>query len=172
LQLAPEFHEVNPAVVAVVPVEDATAHGSARHLVDTIRQELMQGLVYRHYSPLSVKVIDPVVREKTSGIANASLVRPETLGLVAGHCAEDALLAVQISSWDESSLMTDARVKFSATVTMLASKTRKVLWSGSVDGSIKAGGTGPAPLYREDRSVDAARRFARDVANLLPPRRV
>jgi hypothetical protein len=170
LQPTEALRTVNPSNVAVVPVEDATAGGQAREVLETIRQEVNTALIDRRYTPLGSRFVDPVVREHTSGVANASLTRPEVLARVAGHLKEDALLAVRITQWDESRIMSNARVRFAIEATMLSSATKTVLWGGTLDGEVKAGQTAAAPRYRDERVLDAARQIARALISQLPQR--
>jgi len=170
LQASEALHTVNPSNVAVVPIEDATPGGNAGEVLETIRQEICGALVRRRYAPLSSRVVDPVVREQTTGLANATFTRPEVLARIAGHLNEDAVLAVRITQWDESRIMANARVRFAAEATMLGTATKAVLWGGTLDGEIKAGQPGPAPRYRDERVLDVARQIARALISQLPER--
>ena len=170
LQASEALHSANPSNIAVVPVEDATAGGNAREVLETVRQEICAALVRRRYAPLSSRVVDPVVREQASGVANASFTRPEVLARIAGHLNEDAVLAVRITQWDESRIMANARVRFAAEATMLSATTKAVLWGGTLDGEVKAGQTAAAPRYRDERVLDVARQIARALISQLPER--
>lgn len=170
LQPTQALQSANPSNVAVMPVEDATPGGNAREILDPIRQEIHAALVARRYVPLSSRVVDPVVREHTSGIANASLTRPEVLSRVAGKLDEDAALAVRVTQWDESRIMSSARVRFAVEATMLSSGDKTVLWGGTMDGEIKAGQAAAAPRYRDERVLDIARQIARALISQLPER--
>ncbi|MEZ5964767.1 MAG: hypothetical protein R3F56_13050 [Planctomycetota bacterium] len=170
LQPTEALQDVKPSNVAVVPVEDATAGGNAREVLETIRQEICAALVQRRYAPLSSRVVDPIVREQTAGVANASMTRPDVLARVAGHLNEDAVLAIRITMWDESRIMASARVRFAAEATMLSSTKKTVLWGGTLDGEIKAGQTAAAPRYRDERVLDVAKQIARALISQLPER--
>jgi hypothetical protein len=170
LQASEALAELNPSNVAVVPVEDATRVGTAREVLEAFRQEVYAALVQRRYTPLSSRVVDPVVREHGAAVANASMTRPEILGRVAGHLNEDALLAVRITQWDESRVMANGRVRFAVEATMISASSKAVLWSGTLDGEVKAGREGPAPRYRDERVLDATKQVARALISQLPER--
>lgn len=170
LQPSEALRSANPANVAVVPVEDATTSGNAHEVLETMRQEICAALIQRRYAPLSSRVVDPVVREHTVGLANASLTRPEVLARVTGFLNEDAVLAVRITTWDESRIMSTARVRFAAEATMLSTAQKSVLWGGTLDGEIKAGQASAAPRYRDERVLDVARQIARALISQLPER--
>jgi hypothetical protein len=170
LQATDGLRAANPSNIAVVPVEDGTRGGNARDVLETFRQEMYAALVQRRYVPLSSRVVDPVVREQAAAVANASLTRPEVLARVAGHLNEDAVLAVRITAWDESRVMANARVRFGVEATMISSSTKAVLWSGGLDGEVKAGREGAAPRYRDERVLDCTKQIARAMISQLPER--
>ena len=170
LQASDGLQAANPSNVAVVPVEDATRGGNAREVLETFRQEVYAALVQRRYTPLSSRVVDPVVREHGAAVANASMTRPEVLARVAGRLNEDAVLAVRITAWDESRVMASARVRFAVEATMISASTKAVLWGGTLDGEVKAGREGAAPRYRDERVIDVTKQIARALISQLPER--
>lgn len=171
LNVAPELYSANPTNVAVLPVEDASPDRRAVPHLERIRTELARALVRQLYSPFSARAVDgPLANEavaigKDGGVTNASFLQR-----LAGKFGEDAMLGVKVDSWDESSLMADNKVRFSADVAMLDSKTKRMLWSGHLNGVVKAGGFGPAPLDRDEKAKSAAAEFAWQVIQRLPSR--
>ncbi len=105
-------------------------------------------------------------------VDGSSVVQEAVLKKLAGKAQEDAVLAIQINRWDESSLMASAIVRFSAEVTLLGSKEGRALWSGALQGQVKAGGTRPAPRDPEARANAAAAEFVAQLIQRLPRRRI
>ena len=171
LSASPELYATNPTNIAVLPVEDASPDRRANPHLAHIRDELARALVRQSYSPFSARAVDgPLANEaialnKDGGVTNASLLQR-----LAGKFGEDAVLGVKIDSWDESSLMADNKVRFSSDVALLDSKGKRMLWSGHVNGEVKAGGFGPAPLDRDEKSRSAAAEFAWALIQRLPSR--
>jgi hypothetical protein len=167
-----ELIATNPVDVAVMPIEDATAGGAAQLVLDEVRQEIAAQLVGRLYSPIAIAAIDRATpRDASSAGRTHSVVDTAWLATVTGRYGEDAVLGLRITRWDKSSMMVNARVRFAVDATMLGSRDRKILWSGSVEGEVKAGGTGPAPLDPRERELAAGRQLAEQVILLLPKRR-
>jgi hypothetical protein len=162
----------NPVDVAVMPIEDATPGNAAEPVLGEIRDSVAAQLVTRLYSPIALAAIDRATpRDASSAGRTHSVVDPAWLATVAGRYQEDAVLGIRITRWDKSSLMANAKVRFAADLTMIGSRDRKILWSGSVEGEVKAGGRGPAPLDGRERELSAGRQFAEQVIALLPKRR-
>lgn len=136
----PGLVEVRPAHIAVLPIENGTPDGAiARHLT-YLRQEVERQLVDRHYTALDSSYVDAIGPMP----AGESLLTPATLAKVAGRDVEEAVLAVRVQRWDESRLLTDHTVAFQFDAVM-AGRKGEVLWNGSMQGVIKAGGSGAAP---------------------------
>jgi len=170
---SPDLHRLHPANIAVLPVEDRTGNKSVAALLPFMRDELNRSLPYRRYSPMAVSWVDSSLRDSAPA-RGASLVEEAVLKDLAGKVGQDAdaLLAVRINHWDDSSLLASAIVRFSAEVTLLGTKERKALWSGDLQGQVKAGGATPAPLDPADRARAAAAEFVAQLMQRLPRRRV
>ena len=77
-----------------------------------------------------------------------TLMTPAYLKRIAGKAAEDAALAVHVDRWDEGRLLAEQRLSFQFQAALVASD-GELLWSGSLAGTVKAGGLGPAPRDRD-----------------------
>lgn len=166
----PELLNRKPSDVAILPVEDATPDGRLRPWRATLREALALGLVSRLYSPLSPDKVDAVFQSEGATPRNGTAVDAGYLSGLAGKFGEDALLAVRFTRWDESSLMSNARLRFACDVTMVHAQSGRTLWSGGLEGEVKSGGYGPAPLSPEARAEDAARQVALEIVGRLPKR--
>ncbi len=171
LRVRPELDELKPADIAILPIEDATSSKVVTSHLDAMRAHLAAALIQRHYSPLSQNLIDLRLRETGAG-NGSSPVDAAHQRSVAGRFGEDALLGITITTWDESALMTDATVAFTVRVSLLHSATSQVLWSGIIDGIVRAGGEGVAPLRRADRASSAVKVFIDALVGELPERRL
>ena len=129
-----------------------------------------RGLIQRKYSPLTAAVVDASMGKHIPR-PPASIIDQRVLKGLAGRCGEDAVLALRISKWDESSLLSHNQVRFTATVTLLGGPEGTVLLAGGLDGAVKAGGLGPAPRQPEERARAAVEEFVRKLMEVLPWRR-
>lgn len=170
IETSPDMFAVNPADIAVLPIEDATPRGVARDACGPIRHQIAEALVGRLYSPLSTSRIDEILGDQESA-RNATVVDASWLASIGGHFGEDATLAVRLTDWDASSLMSTGWVHFEADVSLVSPQRPQRLWGGSFSGSIKAGGEGPGPLGRQNREASVAHEFARHLVSFLPRRR-
>jgi hypothetical protein len=184
LEPSTELAVINPNTVAVLGIEDRTeggtlgelavedpaAGGSTKDFLSAVRYEIGMALIGRDYAPLAAATVD---RLMTPGPRQGvSVVEAGYLSTVASKANEDAVLAIQITRWGEETLLADNRVNVAATVCMLGSRDRKVLWSGSVSGQVEAGGVfKPAPRVPVARRRAAIREFAQQLLAHLPPRR-
>lgn len=169
LRVAPELMTLRPADVAILPIEDGTLARSFGPLEGRLRAALVKQLAERLYSPLAPDHVDRRLRD-TGRFATGSPLDAAWLGGVRSTFDEDAVLGVRVTQWDVSKIMDTRRVQFSAEILMLSSATGVTLWSGRVEGSVKAGGDGPAPLGREQRIESAADVVAAALAAELPVR--
>lgn len=167
-QVSPDLSRERPREIAVLPVVDKTKDGSAGQLVERMRASINQQLVWREYTPLRSRFVDASFGERPAG--EASITSPDVLSKLAGRCKESAILAVELSRWDDSQLQTDGSVRFYADVNLFSSKSKKSLWSGAVEGTIKAGGRRPAPRDPQRRAESAAQEFAELLITRLPRR--
>lgn len=165
---APDLYTVNPADIAVMPVEDATPDRRVTPHLDLIRQEVAKSLVGRLYSPLTARAVDA---QLATDPLRGTVTDATLLGKVAGRFGEDAVLGLRITQWDESKIMATNRIQFSADVTMVDAKGKRTLWSGNFTGDVKAGGSGPAPLDRDEKVRSAAIGFAQELISRLPSRK-
>lgn len=171
LNAAPELYSSHPTNVAILPVEDATPDRRATPHLDQMRSAVARSLVRQLYSPLGPRAVDaPLATEASAQQKPMSVTNAATLQRVAGKFNEDAILGVRVDSWDESSLMADNKVRFSADVALIDSKTKKMLWSGHLNGMVKAGGFGPAPLDRDEKARSAVEEFGWALVQRLPSR--
>lgn len=168
---SPDLHRLCPSNIAVLPVEDRTPNKSVARLLPYIREEINASLPARKYSPMAVGWVDTAIKGYVPA-EGSSVVEEAVLRTLADKLAdEDAVLAVQINRWDDSSLMASAIVRFSAEVTLLGSKEGRALWSGDLEGQVKAGGSHPAPRDPDDRARAAAAEFVAQLIQRLPRRR-
>ena len=170
LRQSPDFSAINPTDIAVLPVEDVTDGGKVAPLLELMRETLMEELITRDYTPLSAITVDAHMRV-TPG-PDGSILEAAFLSTLASKAEEDAILALQISKWDDTTLLVDNRVRFEAQVTLLGSKDRQVLWSGRFAGDVEAGGMGAAPRDPARRAESTAREFIKALIGRLPKRKV
>jgi len=168
IETSKALFDVNPADIAVLPIEDATTHGSAAEACGPIRDQIVRALVKRLYTPLSTRKVDEILAAQEE--VRTSVVDANWLSSVGGHFGEDATLAVRLTAWDPSKLMSSGWVSFGADVALVTPQNAEPLWGGSFSGAIKAGGESPAPFGRQGRQVAVAREFARHLAGFLPRR--
>ncbi len=171
LEASTELFAVNPADVAVLPIEDATPDGTAADVRTVMREEIAKALVLRQYTPLAPAKVDEVLSGQTPAPPAVSVVDAAWLRSVQGKFGEDATLGVRVTRWDRSSLMSSGHVRFAAEVTMVSTRAKSPLWSGVLEGEVKAGGSGPAPRDRAGRARSAAVEFAAELVRSLPRRR-
>jgi hypothetical protein len=175
VQVAPSFTTspalaaVNPADIAVLAVEDGTPDGRAGKLLTLMRQVLMRALTERMYSPLSPAQVDAALSGDARQPSESS-VTPAYLKRVAGRATEDATLAVRIDDWDESTLLTDKVVRFRVHAVLVAANTADPLWSGTMQGEVKAGGLGAAPRDKDGMARSCAELAMSELLNHLRPR--
>lgn len=163
------FAERSPADVAVLPVEDGTPDGSAqRHLV-FLRQELMRQLPDRLFTPITATVVDAALRGVPEPAARESVLAPSSLQRLVGHAREDAVFALRVDRWDESRLLTDRRVRFQFQAAMVGADAQ-LLWSGTIQGELKAGGLGAAPRDRDGMARNCGEMAIRELMQRLPQR--
>ncbi|HLQ38958.1 MAG TPA: hypothetical protein VK348_14205 [Planctomycetota bacterium] len=173
--VTPSFHATpalvarNPADIAVLPVEDGTPNRAVARLGETMRQALMLKLTERMYSPLSSRAVDAALSNETVR-AGETVLTPAFLKRIAGKASDDATLAVRIDRWDESSLMTDLRVRFQIQAALAGATDGEVLWSGTLVGEVKAGGAGAAPLDKEAMARSCAELAMGELLIHLQPR--
>ncbi len=164
---APAFATRSPSQVAVLPVEDGTPDGAVQRLLVFLRQQVMRELPDRLYSPLTATTVDAALRNVPRPAAGESIMVPATLQQLAGHAAEDAVFALRVDRWDESKLQTDKRVWFQFQAALVGSDGVQ-LWSGSIQGEVKAGGAGAAPRDREGMARSCAEIAVREMMQRLP----
>lgn len=166
---SPAFALRSPSQVAVLPVEDGTTNGAAqRHLV-FLRQEVMRKLPDRLYSPLTAQTVDAALRNAPRPAAGESILVPATLQKLAGHAAEDAVLALRVDRWDEGLLLVDKKVWFQFQAALVGAD-GVPLWSGSIQGSVKAGGAAAAPRDRDSMARSCATLAIDEMMQRLPRR--
>ena len=167
---SPDLHRLHPADIAVLPIEDRTTNKRVSTLLPYMRAEINRSLPLRRYSPVSTQAVDAAFGDSLPA-DGSSVVQEAVLKKLAGKAQEDAVLAIQINRWDDSSLFASAIVRFSAEVTLLGSKEGRALWSGGMEGQVKAGGLDPAPRGPEDRARAAVAEFVAQLIQRLPRRR-
>ena len=167
---SPDLHRLSPADIAVLPIEDRTSDKKVSRLLAYMREEINRALPLRKYSPISIRTVDAAFGDSLP-VDGSSLIQEAVLKKLCGRADEDAVLAVQINRWDESSLLSSAIVRFAAEVTLLSSKEGLALWSGDLQGQVKAGGQKPAPRGPSARARAAAKEFVAQLIDRLPRRR-
>ncbi len=165
---APAFSTGCPSDIAVLPIEDGTKDRSVERLLFFLRQEIMRQLPDRRFSPLTATTVDAALQADPAP-AGESILTPATLSRLAGRAREDAVLAVRVDRWDESTLMTDRRVRFQFQAALVRADGQQ-LWSGTIQGDVKAGGAGAAPLGRDAAARSCAELAVRELLLRLPNR--
>ena len=159
------------AVVAVLPVEDGTPNAGAARLLVMMRQELERQLIDRLYSPLTSQTVDAALRGAGKPVATESLLAPANLQKMAGHAHEDAVFALRIVRWDDSRIATTHRVNFQFEAAMMG-RDGVPLWNGTIQGDVKAGGAGAAPLDNDGKARSCASLAITEMLQRLPRRTV
>jgi hypothetical protein len=155
----------SPSQIAVLPVEDGTDnHAVARHLT-FLRQEVMRQLVDRLFVPITAETVDAAVAVP----GGESILTPAVLTGLAGKVQDDAALAIRVNRWDESRLLSERRIRFQFDAAMVAADGTQ-LWSGTIQGDVKAGGAGPAPLDADAAARSCATLAVRETLLRLPSR--
>lgn len=165
----PGLLETNANDIAVLKVEDATEGSLAGSVVEHMRAELEKALIDRYYTPLRSIHVDAHIRDAVA--PGGSIIEAAFLKAVAKKADEDAILAVRIKRWDESTLLSDNRVSFDAQIVLFGSEAGKVLWSLDIWGQVVAGGGKAPPQDPARRAAAAAAEFASQVIRRLPERR-
>jgi hypothetical protein len=166
---AKEFGLRSPSIVSLLPIEDGTKGGSVDRHLTYMRQEINRQLPERLFTPTRQTWVDASMRGAAP--AGESIVTPEALAAYARTGKDDAVLAVRVSKWDESLLMTTRKVSFRLDAAMVASDAAP-LWSGSIEGRVKAGGAGAAPLGRDAMARSCVELAVRELLLQLPSRTV
>lgn len=163
----PAFASRSPTQVAVLPVEDGTKDGSVQRLLVFLRQEVMRQLPGRLFTPLTPTTVDAALRGVPPPGPGESIIVPATLQKLAGHASEDAVFALRVDRWDEARLHVDKKLWFQFQATLVGSDGVQ-LWSGSIQGEIKAGGASAAPRDKESMARSCAELAVREMMLRLP----
>ena len=166
---ATDFGSRSPSIVSLLPIEDGTRDGGAARHLTFMRQEINRMLPERLYSPTRQTWVDGSVR--SAAPAGESIVTPDALASFARAGKDDAILAVRVAKWDESQLMSTRKVSFEFEAAMVASDA-KTLWSGTIQGRVKAGGAGAAPLGRDAMARSCMELAVYELLLQLPERSV
>ena len=156
-----------PTVLGVLPVEDGTPTGAAGRHLTFFRQELNRKLIDRGYSSTTENWVD--ASSFGSAPIGESILTPSRLTALAKASRDDGVLAVRIEKWDESRLMSERRVTFQIGAALVTSDGTQ-LWSGSMQGSIKAGGLGASPIGRDASARSCAELAVAELLTRLPDR--
>ncbi|MBL8754495.1 MAG: hypothetical protein JNK15_14420 [Planctomycetes bacterium] len=165
----PAFNTRSPSQVAVLPIEDGTADGAIQRHLTLLRQEVMRQLPSRLYTPLTASAVDAALTTVPAPAAGESILVPATLQKLAGHAAEDAVLALRVDRWDEGRLMVDKTVWFQFQAALVGSDGVQ-LWSGTIAGEVKAGGLGPSPRDKDGMARSCAELAVREMMLRMPRR--
>jgi hypothetical protein len=163
----PAFRTRCPSQVAVLPVEDGTGGDSVGRLLVFLRQEVMRQLTGRLYTPITATTIDAALAGAPKPSAGESIVVPATLQKLAGHAGEEAVFALRVDRWDESGLHVDRKLPFQFQATLLGSDGVQ-LWSGTIQGEVKAGGAGASPRDKDGMARSCAELAVREMLVRLP----
>lgn len=166
---APAFSSRSPSQVAVLPIEDGTADGAVQRHLTLLRQEVMRQLPGRLFTPITATAVDAALSQVPAPAAGESILVPATLQKLAGHAAEDAMFALRVDRWDEGRLHIDRKLWFQFQAALIGSDGVQ-LWSGSIQGEVKAGGSGPAPRDKDGMARSCAELAVREMMNRLPRR--
>jgi hypothetical protein len=158
-----------PVDIALLPVQDATDTKALATLMPRMRDEAARGLVARAYSPLAFPLIDRALPvEATTGGLRA--VDPAYQKTLSNRWNEDAILGIRVTRFETSALQSTGWVQFAADVLLTDSKNGDTLWAGPVEGRVKSGGLGPAPLDPTERLRDASAQVVKEILLLMPSR--
>ncbi|MFK7742220.1 MAG: hypothetical protein AB8H80_18040 [Planctomycetota bacterium] len=163
---SPALAERSPGVVSVLPVEDGSGGAVSRHLT-FMRQELRRQLSDRLYAATTEQWVDASLRGSTS--LSESILTPASLERVAAAGPDDAVFAVRVERWDESTLLANRRVRFRLQAALVA-KDGTQLWSGDLEGTVKAGGAGAAPIGKDAAARSCVELSVRQLLLRLPDR--
>lgn len=169
LRLTPAFEEVRPSQIAIVGIEDGTPERSFLPLVDTLRVAVERELAERGYAPLAPAYIDAKLRA-IGKLGTGSPLDADWLGGLRNAFQEDAVLGIRVVEWDPRRVVETRRVEFAVDVLMLATESGQTLWSGRLEGNVKAGGEGASPLTRTQQIDSAAQVLADALVDELPIR--
>lgn len=157
-----------PADIAVLRIEDGTPTRSAERHLDAMRELLVQRLPDRRYSPLAATAVDASLRGM-SPAAGETVQSPAFLRRIAGKATEDAVLVVRVEQWSEDRLMIDRTCQFRLQAAMVATD-GEVLWNGWMQGAVKAGGMGAAPLGKDAMARSCVDLVIQELVSQLTPR--
>lgn len=165
----PAFAGRSPSNVAVLPVEDGTSDGTVqRHLV-FLRQEVMRQLKDRLFTALTATYVDAALSGVPRPTAGESILVPATLQKLAGHASEDAVFALRVDRWDEGRLHVDRKLWFQFQASLMGSD-GVPLWSGTIQGEVKAGGVGASPRDRDSMARSCGELAVQEMLLRLPRR--
>lgn len=163
----PAFSTRSPSQVAVLPVEDGTADGGAqRHLV-FLRQEVMRQLPDKLFTPLKAEAVDAALQAAPRPAAGESILVPAVLQKLTGHAGEDAVFAMRVDRWDESGLSVNNKLWFQFHASLVGSDGVQ-LWSGSIQGEVKAGGFDAAPRDKDGKARSCGKIAVSEMIKCLP----
>ncbi len=163
---SPALQARKPNDIAVLVPEDVTPGGKATRLLDQARRTLMEQLITRRYAPMKSQFVDASLSRTAQ---QQSMLQPEFLRAMASRSTGDAVLALRIDVWDETRMLADKFVTFGFQSVLVASD-GEVLWSGTLSGQVKAGGSGPAPLDREAMARSCMQVALTEMLQHLPTR--
>lgn len=166
---SPQFATRSPSIVSLLPIEDGTKDGAAARHLTFVRQEINRQLPDRRFSPTRQTWVDASLRGAMP--AGESILTPQKLAALAQAGKDDAVLAVRIDQWDESMLMANHKVQFRFEAAMVAADGTP-LWSGTIQGKVKAGGAGAAPLGRDAAARSCIELAVNELLLRLPDRTV
>lgn len=165
--VSPALSANGPTVLAVLPIEDGTAAGSVGRHLTFLRQEVNRQLIDRGYSSTTESWVD--ASQLGAAPVGESILTPNRLLALAKGTRDDAVLAIRIEKWDEDLLLADRRVRFRIAAAMVGNDGSQ-LWSGSMQGSVKAGGDGAAPPGLDASARSCAELVTRELLMRLPDR--
>ncbi len=155
----------NPSDIAVLPVMVAEGAGKVGNTAEDLREAFYKELINRRYSPLDLRYVDKVRKEK-------GLVSVMDVNSLAGAFGEDALLFITVTFWDERHFYVERRIVCALKIQLVSSKSKAEIWGGTMDVSLKLPGhgmieTGEEEFYRRKAAFLAAKR----ALSTLPLRR-
>lgn len=168
-----EFTRVNPTVIAVLQVEDRSRGEEVKPLLDSMRKQLGASLLLRKYSALGSIYVDSKMRRaiQNASTGSRSIIETQYLASLAQQAGEDAILAVQVTHWNQDELLMSNKVHFVVKATLFGSADKIPLWTGSIRGFVLAGGKGAAPRDPAERARSAAREMIKALIKKLPMHR-
>ncbi len=131
----PKMYEENPTSILVVP---AINNSTASEATDYFSTTIAQPLTFHGYYVPSTEIVNKMFNEQ--GILDGRQLRDLSPLIFKEKFGVDAILFVQIDSWDTSYFVLGGNVKVGMQYELISSKTGDVLWKYKDNLTINTGG--------------------------------